>query len=417
MIFCLFLIVFGLASVVFSLDKIPALLLLATLIVSFFIATFITRADTTLSTSDGFLHIHQYCRSLNITHQFEIPLSNIRGFAINEVTRGSRALFIYLNDFDYHKFPLVSFDEEMGLATFLRKLAKEIHNSSNPLFPTFGSAYVFALKRTGIFVLLYLTIALPIYKYAIDHTLSDGYLFFGTIALSIPIWWFIVRQPVKRHYFRHGAFFWLSNLFIYLSVLLLIPIKNEATNYFSKPVHLAQPSQLFAKAPSIFYTFDQTSFGPDSVLIDDYEIGNSSSKSRIFPVNHYFVTPLGNGEPIRRNGVYDLWLVKKYRQKIEKSNSYDAQQTLIHEFHQETEKQFMAIFNENPVFYKAEFNNRDIYRLISSSLNFNRRTVILEPHWESLASYRKEILGGMLLAIAGIIGANLLGCIFIAINR
>ncbi|MEE1945972.1 hypothetical protein VRU48_12700 [Pedobacter sp. KR3-3] len=412
---CLLLIIFGLAAVVLSLDKMTALLLLVALIASYFIATFITRADTTLSISNGFLHIHQHCKPLNITREFEMPLSNIRGFAINEVTRGSRALFIYLNDFDYHKFPLLNFDEEMGLASFLRKLLKEIHSSSNPLFPTFGSAYVFALKRTGIFLLLYLAIALPIFKYAIDHDFSDSDLFFGTIALSLPIWWFIVRQPVKRHYFRFGAFFWFSNFVIYLSVLILIPIKNDAINYFSKPAHLAQPSQLFAKAPSLLYTFDKVSFGPDSVLISDYNEG--SNKGLSVPVRHHFVTPLGNGEPIKGNGVYDLWLVQEYKQDIEKSNPEDVQQTQIHEFHQETEKQFIATFSEKPTFYEAGFDNRNIYRLISSSLNYSRRSVILEPHWETLAAYRKELLKDILLAIAGIIGANLLGCLFIAINR
>ena len=86
-------------------------------------------------------------------------------------------------------------------------------------------------------------------------------------------------------------------------------------------------------------------------------------------------------------------------------------------FHQQYEAVFNYSFKQKPVFYKL-VEDDDMNRLVKRSYNASSQSnILLEPHWETLASYKNNIQREIMLFILTMICFNLVGCIIIAINR
>jgi len=382
---------------------------------SYYLAVWITSADAIFEKHDRFLMINLYAKNLNINRTLNIQLSDIRGFSLDQITRGSHAILIYLNDSSYLKFSVLRHKEalelEAYLSTFLIRLSKDTH----PKFKNFSSAYLYAMKR--VFPFLVITIVLTFLIVSYLH-FSNPATFVICTVLNLICWFIMVRNPVKKAFFRFGAFYFFSNLFIYLSPLLAIVIWWKVAEIRSEPLRLSKPHELITKRPNLFYRFDYAVTNPNVIIASNYLISkNLSSKKKTFSVTHYFTTPLSSVDSIRINGRYNIWLLKTFKQEISKSLTAQLKFRLIQDYHVKTKEKFKNLFSRKPNFYKQNFKDLQATQLLYGNVNAANVNYILIPHWESLQIYKNNELKEVTLFFAAITILNLVGCIFIAINR
>ncbi len=384
---------------------------------TYYIARYLTMAFTTITISDSEFTISQNSRFLDKLITIKIPITNIRGFEINEVTRGFTALFIYTNSSNYYKFSLSRVKDQIALKEYLATHIKLLDKTTNPLFKSFGSAYWFALKRTFVFIILSsVTIATLYFLNEKFHFVLNKpwYLASFPFLICVLFWWYIIRTPVKKHYFRFGAFYWGSNFLFYTSIILFFPVLLNITKVKESPLTINRPFQLLSYERTGLYLIDQVSYQPDSIQLSNYIVGSKGNRSNVYPIYHQFATPLGSGDTIKKNGIYNLWLVKTYTQKSKKVPDFYEK---IVSFHQQHAAVFSYSFKQKPVFYKL-VEDDDLNRLVKSSYNASSQSnVLLEPYWESLAAYKNEIQQKIMVLILVFIVMNLFGCIFIAVNR
>ncbi|MFA6276887.1 MAG: hypothetical protein WC622_09065 [Pedobacter sp.] len=382
---------------------------------TYYLARYLTQSITVITITNNELVISQDSKRLNKQKQVDIELVNVRGFEIAEVTRGNKALFIYTNSSDCYKYTIVNSSDEFLLKKFLNKHLKLLNKKSNPLFDSFISAYIFALKKAFNFCILSaITIGTLYYitiKYNILPTANAPKIIILFLT-ALFFWWFTIRIPVKKHHFRFGAFYWFSNFFFYTSTFLFIPILLNMRAIKETPLHINRSYELFKHPVSNLLIIDQISYNPDSVRISSYT-ETYNRKGNSYTIEHQFATPLGGGDTIKKIGIYNLWLAKIYQQKTKKSIDFYEK---IASFHRQSEAQFIKLFNQKPVFYKLLYTN-DINNLINNSAIANKQNVALEPHWESLEAYKIGIQKQLILFVSIFVVFNLVGCIVVAVNR
>ncbi|WP_316808495.1 hypothetical protein [Pedobacter agri] len=382
---------------------------------AYYFSVWIASAETTFSVEGGEFQIMQYARSLNITRNYSINLSNIRGFSIDDVTRGNKALFIYLDNTEYFKFSFRKVKESEEIKTYLATFINPLSIDTNPNFKSFFQAYLFAVKKVMIFLVL--AISLTVF---ITHYLPfQGYTLVITCLISnVVIWMLTVRKPVKKMFFRYGAFYFFSNVFIYLSPLLAILIYRKVLEIKTEPLKLSKPHELIFKPAHLFYQFDKTVINPNEIQASTYSVSkNSSSRDRFFKVTHYFATPVASVDSIRINARYNLWLVKTFDQKIRKDLDQQLKSNLIQDFHIRYRSKFDSLLNNRPEFYVGDFYNMTAHQLLAGNANATVNNYILIPHWEKIETYKNELQKEVLYLLMAILSLNFLGCVFIAINR
>lgn len=404
----------------FKLNALHPFLITAIGFGAYYGSEYFTSTFSTLTVSNGKLSILQNGKRLNWHKELHLPLSLIRGFEIGEVTRGTMALFIYTHTFNYYKYALIKPKEGTLVTQYLSQHIQLLNKKTNPLFPSFITAYLFALKRALLFLLITTTIITGAYllniKYHLVLPFSVGFFLFS-LLVGISMWWFVIRKPVQRHYFRFGAVYWLSNVFFYLPSLILLPILVNSSRINEKPKVIERSFQLFKenRNSTDLFLIQQATYNPAALLLSDVVIG-SSIKGKTFPVTHHFATPLGSGDTIKSNGIYNLWLVQSYRQKVLKSIDYNLKQQEIERFYSQVKTTFIDRFAQKPAFYRLT-KDENLTRFISKSGNSSRLNAALEPHWESLADYKKGIAKDTALMAAALFVCCLIACIFIAVNR
>ena len=375
----------------------------------------IASAETTFSEESGKFQIKQYAKNLNITRNYNINLSDIRGFSIDDVTRGNKALFIYLNNTEYFKFSIRKVKESEEISAYLSTFINQLSKDTNPNFKSFFRAYLFALKKVSTFLIFAIIITVLIIHYLPFHSST---LFVICLISNIVTWMLTVRNPVKKMFFRFGAFYFFSNIFIYLSPLLAIIIYRKVLEISTEPLKLSKPHELISKPTHLFYKFDTTVINPNKIQASTYSISkNSSSKDRFFKITHYFATPMASVDSIRINAKYNLWLVKTFDQKIRKNLNQQLKSNLIQDFHLRYKRKFDSLFNQRPKFYVQDFQNSTAHLLLAGNANAAGNKYILIPHWEQIEIYKNGLQKDVFYFILAIIALNFVGCIFIAINR
>ncbi|GEM_PF-1595937 len=386
-------------------------------IATYYAACYLTMAFTTITITDKEFIITQNSGVLNKNLEVNIALNNVRGFEIGDVTRGSRALIIYTNSFQYYKYSLSKTAYETILKEYLSKHIQLLDKTSNPLFSSFGSAYWFVFKRALVFLFFSFTTFATLYwlnNIYLLQFINGKYLTFFSFLISLFYWWFFIRRTVKLHQFRFGAFYWGSNFFFYFSTCLFLPIQYNLNKIKEVPVTLNHSFEVLIAQHTKLFTIRQVNYEPNSILLSNYIIKSRSGRSNLYPIDHQFATPIGSGDTIKKNGVYNLWLVKTYTQNTKKTADFYEK---ITGFHQQYEAVFNYSFKQKPVFYKL-VEDDDMNRLVKRSYNASSQSnILLEPHWETLASYKNNIQREIMLFILTMICFNLVGCIIIAINR
>jgi len=381
----------------------------------YYLSIWISGAEANFIHNEQLLEVTLFAKNLNIYRKLHIQLASVRGFGLEQITRGSYSIIIYLANGDYRKFSVRRHKEaielEAYLATFLNKLTKDTH----PKYPNFLSAFAFAIKKVALFLITTTVFSFIVVEY---FKLSDLTVFIFCICFNIISWLFLIRKPIKKALFRFGSFNVFTNFFIYLTPLLAIVIWWKTAEIRSKPISFKKPHELIVKRPYLFYRFDQNVINPKVIDVSTYVISNNSSRrERTFKVIHYFATPLASVDSIRVNGRYNIWLVKTFEQKIRKDLSMELRSNLIQHFHNKTKVEFENLCRTAPAFYKNNFNDRIASQLLYGSLNASKQNYILAPHWEEIQVYKNEQLREIYLLLTPIIILSLVGCIFIAVNR
>lgn len=399
-----------------SLGALYVFVLFFSAVVAYYLARHLSMAHTSITVNGHTISVSQSSRRLNKSKTFHFALTDVRGFEIAEITRGTYALILYNNSFAYYKYSLTKVKDQLAIKTFLEPHLQQLNNKANPLFKSFGRAFLFALKRIAIFQILALATLTALwwmgrqYLHHLDHNI---YLIPLCFVVSLLFWWIFVHIPVQKHHFRFGAYYWGTNFFIYISIFFFFPIQSKINDANTVPLAIHRPLEIIKNKPSQLYTIEQLSYNSDSLLLANYLI-KTRNKGSQYPIHHLFATPLGSGDTIKKNGLYNLWLVKSYTQKIRKTADFENR---INNFHQQSRTDFSTALQQKPVFYEL-INDSEIRDLIQSSVNaavgFNAQ---LEPHWESLETYRNNAWQQAFFMFLFFAVLNLIGAIFIAVNR
>lgn len=384
-------------------------------IAAYFLTRYLCRAETTLVYNNDLLIIERFCKPLNISEEYHVYLHEIRGFEIAEVTRGSMAIVLYLTNFECKRFSLTNFEGGIQAEKILKKKLVAITKANNINFSSFGKAYWFAVKKCSVFLLISLPLAFLLIDNKQTLQLSSLVLVISVFIIPVVIWFYSINKPVKINQFRFGAFYWFSNFMIYLSPLVLFPIHVKYSDYNEVPLKLTDPYEIKRAAPAELYKFDAVSYNPQQVMVSDYVYGSRSSRGAKFQVRHYLLTPITGGQPIIENGIYEIWLTKIFIQSMRKRDPSHVQHAK--EYQDNAKGEFVALFSKKPIFYKSMFKNREAYQTLIGHKNTARSNIVLEPHWETLKEYRADLILDILLLLAAIFVANLIGCIIIAVNR
>ncbi|MES2417170.1 MAG: hypothetical protein V4541_03230 [Bacteroidota bacterium] len=384
----------------------------------FYVSRYLTSSLTTLKISNGLLVITQNNSLFKIDKILSLPIEELRGYEINQVTRGNNALFLYTNSFNYDKYSLLKISDELAVEAYLAKYLKKIDKNSNPLFGSFLSAFLFALKNSFLFIALSFGIMAGLYfsntKY--QFGISSTLFFIFSLLTGFIMWWFIIRLQAQRKYFRFGAYYWLSACFFYISTLLFYPLLNNWVDTRETIISVNRPDHILSYQNHSLFKINKASVAPNLILLSNANFG-LSNRNGTFPVTHHFITPLGGGKQINRQAHYNFWLGQDYMQKIKSSNGPITRKRFIDSFHQAAKDQFIKSLQKPPVFYKITKYNKDIASLLWYSPNATKLVIVLAPHWESVTSYRKAIQKEIATQIAFIIALNLVGCIIVALNR
>jgi len=386
---------------------------------SYYALRYALSCQTTIEVVDEILTINQYNKTFDISIAIDIPLNEVRGYEINQVTKSSTALFIYTNSFNYYKFSLMRMKDEITIQNYLGAFIKKLDSKTNPLFSSFSTAYLFAFKRSIIYIILSATAIAGLFFIVEGQTIwhSNKFIFpFLSFIISASLWYIIIRIPVKRNYFRFGAFYWFSNFLFYTSMFVMYPLLIKISEIRENPITLNYAYEMIKSKHSGVFLINKVSYNPNLILLNDYQ-ENPNVKGKNFPVTHHFLTPLGSGDIIKTNGLYNLWLFKTYEQYVKKSLMEQTKREEIFNFHIQSKQAFIESLHTQPNFYTLVDQDANISWLLNPSYNFSKPSIIIEPHWETIAEYKRALQKQMLFLILVIIVMNLMGCIFIAINR
>jgi len=403
----------------FKLNSFHPILIIVFSFLSYYALRYALSCETTIEVMDDILTINQCNSTFDISIAIDIHLNEVRGYEINQVTKGSTALFIYTNSFSYYKFSLMRTKDELTIQNYLGTFIKKLDSKTNPLFSSFLTAYLFAFKRSIIYIILSATAIAGLFFIVERQTIwpSNKFVFpFLSFIISTALWYIIIRIPVKRNYFRFGAFYWFSNFLFYTSMFVMYPLLIKITEIRENPITFNHPYEMLKSKHSGLFLIKKVSYNPNLILLYDYQ-ENPNVKGKSFPVTHHFLTPLGSGDSIKTNGLYNLWLFKTYEQYVKKSLMEQTKREEIFNFHIQSKQEFIESLNTQPNFYTLVEQDDRINWLLNPSSNFSKSGIIIEPHWETMSEYKRALQKQMLFLILAIVMMNLVGCIFIAIHR
>lgn len=371
-------------------------------------------AVTTIEIENGSLNITQYNRFLNTSQLLSIPIEMIRGFEINLVSKGSYAFLIYDTSFNYYKYSLFKVADHAKIKTFLKPHLAYLTYDSNPAYPTFLSAFLFAIKKIGIFIGYSLLTVGFLYYLNSAYSLWPVYInYLGAVILGCIGWFFLIRKATKKNNFRFRANYWLVNLFLYLSPLILIPIFDRISIIQETPLQLENCFQLYKVPKAKVFYIKNVSYAPNIFLISRYNIG-SRQKNGSYLITHTLATPMESGDSINTNRLYNFWLVLSYKQHLRGGSTFNEKTQLYNE---QCRIDFQSSFKQKPIFYTIAEPNRDFKRLLSTLSSRDHQFLALEPHWESVSDMKGQKTTDILLFSALFLVFILIGGINIAVYR
>ena len=401
----------------FKLLPISAMILIAAGFLLYFGTRYLAQCQTTIEVNDELLAIEQCNEFFKRTETFKIPLNQLRGYEVRETSKGDYSLFLYDQSFHYYKYPLFRINDQLAVDSYLQRHLTKLDKDKNPRFASFSSAFLFVIRNYIIFIGLCLLSITTLYFQNIKHQFWNGDMptVLFSILIGLSLWWLLIRKQTKRNYFRYGAYFWFSGIFLYLPPLAFIPALSNYIKHEEEPIHLEYTFNIAEHSSGNLFRIDNVSYNPDTIMYADIQ-ARAPGRSMKFAVDHAFVTPIGSGDRIRSNGIYSYWLVKTYTQSIKKLTNSITRREMIENFHRQSVLAFKKSFQRKPVFYHITRKSEKIRWLIQTSKNANLG-IVMVPHWETLESYRKGIRNQIAMFIAFVLVLNLFGCIAVAINR
>lgn len=374
------------------------------------------RCETKISIADGYLSINQDSVALNKTQYVSIPIEQIRGYEISEVSRGTNALLIYNQENDYYKYSLMSVKDHLPIDAFLAGYISKLTAKSNPNFNTFGAAFLFALKRWGIFSIISLSLTAFVYYLNTKYLFWPDWLFYTLIFLcNVASWWFIIRKALKEKMFRFGAYYWLFNILSYCITFMIAPYTYKSfKRTYERPFEVSSVLDIHKNLPKSIYIIKNISYSPEKYLFSNYHIGRRNRKTNRYPISHHIISPIGEGDAINPQRFYTYWLLLTHKQSVTKGPLfYDK----INLFNESAKEKTRNLLQNKPLFYTIAEQNKGLSPLLRSNRMAAPWVLMLVPHWESVASYKRgERLQTGLILLA-FLSLGLIGCLSAAEKR
>ncbi|RYG20853.1 MAG: hypothetical protein EOO07_04170 [Chitinophagaceae bacterium] len=393
---------------------------------SYFLANYLTKSDTHFSFEYGTLTIEQNNNKVKKDMRRQFELSAIRGYEISEL-KNTRSLIIYLNDYSYYKYPLYSIDESLELKTLLCDKITSLTVKNNPNFSSFCSAFSFAIVRVFISSLLVISLVYGgmrvsddyQWRYA-DHKflIISAFLIISTLA-----WKFIVSIPSKRKNIRHMGFALQSFYFLGISFIIILPASIKMSELEEQPIALSRVDEIFHHPKKELFYIQHTSYTPERILF--YKpLVKKGGRSNKFIVEHLFITPITSPTAKQPIQVINFWLTLKYVQRIPKALPLETKESMLNTFGLQAKAKLIHQLQKKPQFFKVVYNDVNqiknynaAYELVKSSGISNRPTVILDPHWEALESYKNKLKLAIFWMCLGMICLNVIAAVVIAVYR
>lgn len=359
-------------------------------------------------------------KTLTISNQ------NVYGFEIAK-SKQFTYLIIYENNLDYYKYRIKNTYEELEIKSLLSVFFKELNKNNNPNYKTFWKAFWFVIFKVFLCSLItsltFLAIILTKYE-VLYHKLPIFCVVLLPIMAFALCWWLFIYKPIRKKQFRYFGFSPINSLFLLISIILIIPIWFNIQNLRTKPVTINQTERLLNYPKTKLFYISDIHYKLNDVLLYTYKIGTYSSKSFKRPVYHLFTTPITLEDSTNTTKSFNFWLGVEYTQRINKFSNKDKRADLIRDFGQQSKSKFITAFQKKPTFYEilysdlnSKFDDKDAYHLVKSSFYAKTPTIILEPHWESMNTYRKNLLQAIFWCAVGIMVFNIFSAIIISNNR
>lgn len=408
-------------------NALPFIIFIALCVVAHYLAIYLTKSQTTISLENGLLIIKQTENKLKKEGAVIIDIGNIRGFEIAKL-KHSESLIIYQHDNKYYRYRIYKIDDSLKIKTFLANEIKELTVNNNLNFKNYGAAFLFALKQVFLFTCI---IGLLFYS-TIFITNNDQFLFkdykiiyiVGFLTITIVCWLLVISLPAQKKQIRYHGFAFFGNFFfLLLSIAVMIPMYLKIKEFKQEPLSILKVNEILNHPKNKLFYIKNTHYTPQRTLFYQPFV-TQPSRSMKLKVEHTFVIPITSPTEHQSIQVINFWLVKEYVQSIRKALDSVSKEKLLRDFAIQSHDKLINEFRKKPTFYKVLYNdlssNRShmqAYELIQSSKIANSLTVILEPHWESITTYKQNIRFEILGFAIIIILFNIIAAVIIAINR
>jgi len=346
-----------------------------------------------------------------------IPINEVRGFEITQVSRAMYALVIYDKANNYYKYSLMRVSDHQALITFLSAHIPMLKARSNTAFPGFWKAFLFILTRWAAYLLISLALVTCFWLLN-KHWLQGPVWFVGIsiIAIGSAGWWFIMRGAAKQKGFRFSALYWLAGILFFGCSFFILPfIRTYINEAETLPLTVSKPSAINRQALHAIYVIEHVSYNPEKYLLSRYTIG-SRNKGGSYTVTHQIASPLGDGAAIQPRERYPCWLLINYTQRLKKTRNF---YTRIDTFAVQAKDKARQALRRKPVFYTPESKPNFFSPLKTQVMKpaANAPILLLAAHWESIATYKKNQYKMALLLSLGFLAMQLIGCLMMSSNR
>lgn len=408
-------------------NTIPFTIFIALCVAAHYLAIYLTKSRTIISLENGLLTIKQTENKLKKEGAVIIDISNIRGFEIAQL-KNRESLVIYQHDNKYYRYRIYKIYDSLKIKTFLANEIKELTVNNNLNFKNYGAAFLFALKQVFLFTcLIVLLFYSTIFITNNDQLLFKDYkLIYIAVFLAITIicWLLVISLPAQKKQIRYYGFAFFGNFFfLLLSIAVMIPMYLKIKEFKQEPLSVLNVNDILNHPKNKLFYIKNTHYTPQGTLFYRPFV-TQPSRSMKLKVEHTFVIPIISPTENQSIQIINFWLVKEYVQSIRKALDSASKEKLLRDFAIQAHDKLINEFRKKPTFYKVLYNDLSsdrghiqAYELIHSSRIANSLTVILEPHWESITTYKQnirfEILG---LAIIMIL-FNIIAAVIIALNR
>jgi len=184
---------------------------------SYFTSYLLVRGYTEISVHEDEFLITTNFKLIRKSENHVLLINECRGYEIRETQKAQTDLMLYKKDFEIFRYPINKLEERHKIDLFLFAHLSKLTALNNPKYKTYGHALWFAIKRAGL--LLFTTFLLLAGLIAINSFshFPPFFLVGAVLVYSIPLWWYIVKEPLKKAYFRFNAFSAVTSMFIFFS--------------------------------------------------------------------------------------------------------------------------------------------------------------------------------------------------------